>query len=117
MARVLLVDDDDGILEAVTAVLEFEGYEVFVDNDPENITKKISRINPDIIVLDLLLAGNKGDDVARDLKADQATSKIPIIMISAHPTAETLAKECGADAFLAKPFDIDELVNTIKKHT
>lgn len=118
MRKVLVVDDDEGILDALSAILEFEGYKVEVEDSAENVIERAKRVSPNIILLDLLLAdGESGDKLVTLLKRDRATQKIPIIMISAHPKAEEQAKVAGADDFIAKPFDIDELLSKISSLT
>ncbi|MGH7202897.1 MAG: response regulator, partial [Candidatus Levyibacteriota bacterium] len=61
-------------------------------------------------------SGNDGRKICKTLKSDARTKKIPIIMISAHPTAKTSTKECGADSFIAKPFSVTELLTEVKKY-
>jgi len=64
-------------------------------------------------VLDILLSGKDGRAICRKLKSQADTRHIPIVMISAHPDAEQSVTAVGADAFVAKPFAIDELLNTV----
>ncbi|MBI2268351.1 MAG: response regulator [Candidatus Blackburnbacteria bacterium] len=117
MLKILVVDDDEGILEAIRAVFEYTGFEVHTIIDAEEAFQKAKDISPDIMLLDLLLAGKNGRDVIKQFKKNKSTKNLPIIMISAHPGAEEIAKKNGANDFLAKPFDIDQLLTKIKKHT
>lgn len=113
--RVLVVDDDPDILDAIRFTLEDEGYTVTTTEKgeyAENLHDGNSGL-PDLIVLDVLLSGKDGRTICRSLKNRPDTRHIPIIMISAHPGAETSSAEVGADAFLAKPFDINTLIDLV----
>lgn len=113
--RILVVDDDEGILEVVKCVLEMEGYTVITSNDSRPIFTLLNQ-KPEIILLDVLLSGEDGRDIARKLKSHHDTKDIPVIMMSAHPNAQASTKEAGADAFIPKPFDIDSLLHTVEKY-
>ena|SRR5258708_2290308 len=114
--RILVVDDDESILDAVSLILEEAGYSVETTCKAEEIYEKIATYHPDGILLDVLMSGNDGRDICKNLKQDPTTKYIPIIMISAHPSAKEGVLECGADDFLAKPFETDELLKKVEKH-
>lgn len=114
--KILVIDDDEGILEAIKAVLDYEGYKVEIDPTGEKILTQSKSTLPDLILLDLLLSGKDGTNVISKIKQHDHLKKIPIIMLSAHPTAAQAAKEAGATDFLAKPFDIFELLKKINHH-
>ncbi|MBG6233707.1 DNA-binding response OmpR family regulator [Pedobacter sp. CAN_A7] len=110
--RVMIADDDPGILDAVEAMLEFGGYEV--SSTPNGATLLDIHDNfPDLLLLDIWMPGTDGRDVCKQLKAQESSKKMPIIMISASTELERSAKEAGADDFLEKPFDMDELLQKI----
>jgi len=115
---ILVIDDDIDILRAVTLVLEYSGYKVKTASDGAYASElgKKSVPLPDLILLDVLLSGKDGRVIARELKSRPATAAIPLIMFSAHPSAEKTAHSFGADDFLAKPFDIDTLLKLVEKH-
>jgi DNA-binding response OmpR family regulator len=113
--KILVIDDNPHILEAIELVLDTEGYAVKTITKSENVEEEIKIYSPDLILLDLLLSGRNGEEITRALKADKSTQKIPIIIISAHPSAEKTAKAAGADGFIAKPFDISELLGQVKR--
>lgn len=115
MKRVFVVDDEKSILEALEFMLREEGYEVFSSSRGAELLN-INGNLPDVIVLDVLLSGEDGRDIARRLKGQDKTKNIPIIMISAHPNAQLTVRECGADDFLAKPFDIQDLLTLVGKY-
>jgi two-component system alkaline phosphatase synthesis response regulator PhoP len=116
--KILIVDDDEGILEAISVMLQMEGYEVFTSSqNGKYLFGLISKNNPDLILLDVLLSGVDGRDVCKQLKNNPVSKHTPVIMISAHLSARKNFYEYGAQAFLAKPFNIDELLETITKFT
>lgn len=116
--RVLVVDDDPDILDALRFMLEDEGYAVATTEKGEH-AENLHDGNgglPDLIILDVLLSGKDGRTICGNLKSRYDTRHIPIIMISAHPGAARSAREVGADDFLAKPWDIDALIAMVEKH-
>jgi CheY-like chemotaxis protein len=113
---ILVVDDDTGILEAFKAMLEVTPYTITTSSDADFLQTLNTDNLPDLILLDVLLSGRDGRDVCRELKANVQTKHIPIVMISAHPNAEVSVKEAGADDFLSKPFEMDELTSLIEKY-
>lgn len=114
--KVLVVDDDEGILAAFDAMLEAEGYAVDTFSRAESLQSLDKHSLPDLILLDVLLSGTDGREVCKALKSDPLTKAIPIIMISAHPGAGQSIKKAGADDYLAKPFEMDVLLNKIAKY-
>jgi DNA-binding response OmpR family regulator len=115
---VLVIDDDQDILEALTLALGESGYDVVTSSRNGDYLRKLLREHkPDVILLDVLLSGEDGRSICQELKANKETKNVPIIMISAHPSAQEGAVIAGADAFLPKPFSIDALLDSIEKHT
>jgi CheY-like chemotaxis protein len=113
---ILLVDDNPDILEAVQFLLEDAGHIVIPVENVEYFDHLDLQKLPDLILLDMLLSGKDGGTVAQKLKANALTKHIPIIMVSAHPNARENAKKSGADDFIAKPFDIEQLLSLIAKY-
>lgn len=111
--KVLIVDDDPDILEALKLTFEMDGYETHTITKGEETYEQVEQFKPDIIVLDVLLSGKDGRTICKNLKNDKNTSTTPIIMISAHPDADKSTKEVGADDFLAKPFDTHVLISKV----
>jgi DNA-binding response OmpR family regulator len=113
--KILVVDDDADILDALRLVLEDAGYEVTTTEKGE-YAENLRDTNgglPDVLLLDVLLSGKDGRLICQKLKSQEETRHIPIIMMSARPNAKQSAKAIGADNFLAKPFDIVELLTTV----
>ncbi len=113
--KILIADDDPGILEVIQLMLEDDGYEVVIINDYKN-TEQIQAHNPDLILLDIWMSGVDGTSICRELKSKDETKNIPIIMVSANKDTEALSLECGAEDFISKPFDIDFLLNKVEKN-
>jgi DNA-binding response OmpR family regulator len=116
--KILVVDDDPDILDALKFMLEDAGYEVTTTEKgdyAENL-HDTNRGLPDVIILDVLLSGKDGRLICQRLKGQEETRHIPIIMISAHPNARQSVTAVGADDFVAKPFDMDELLAKIAKY-
>lgn len=114
--RILVIDDDPDILDALCMFLTDEGFSVESISRGDDAADKAHSFDPSVILLDVLLSGKDGREICRAFKADKTLKKIPIIMISAHPNAETSVKQAGADDFLAKPFDVDQLLTVINNH-
>lgn len=115
--KILIIDDDVAILEVMKIILEDKGYHVITTPTGDNIEEKVQDLSPNIILLDFWLAGIDGHYIAKQLKSKVSTKHIPVIMVSANHDPKKIAIEVGADDFLEKPFDIDDLVNIVEKHT
>ena len=110
MSKILVVDDDQDILVVMEILLTMKGFEVDVTAKWENTFDKIESFNPDLILLDILISGNDGRTLCKQLKSQNETKGIPIIMFSAHPSAAASIKDYGANDFIAKPFDVTDLI-------
>lgn len=111
MGSILVVDDDPDILDAVQFVLEDAGYQVSTSQKGENAESLVrADALPQLLILDVLLSGKDGRDICKKLKSNHHTKHLPVIMISAHPDAQRTVLQAGADDFLAKPFDIAQLL-------
>lgn len=113
--KILVVDDDEGILEVVQIVLEGEGYLVQTSLNSECL-QDIDVDLPALILLDVLLSGEDGREICKQLKSNAKTAHVPIVMLSAHSDAGKVADTSGADDFLEKPFDVDMLIDIVEKH-
>ncbi len=112
--HILVVDDDVSILDAIRLILE-DAYQVSTVFKGEETVNKVIKTRPDLILLDVLMSGGDGREICKSLKRNIKTRSIPIIMISAHSSAHKSIKECGADDFLAKPFEMGDLLKKLKK--
>ncbi len=116
MSKILVVDDDVDILSVMEILLTMKGFEVEVTAKWESTFEKIESFNPDLILLDVLISGNDGRTICKQLKSQEETRRIPVIMFSAHPSAAATMSEYGADDFIAKPFDVNELIKKVNSH-
>ena len=107
--NILVVDDEPDIIEILQTMLEDAGYEVESTQRGDEVERLAEELQPDLIILDILILGKDGRDLAKSLKNHAATRHIPILIISAHPYAEQDIREVGNADFLAKPFDMDDL--------
>jgi DNA-binding response OmpR family regulator len=114
LKKIMIADDDPGIVDAVEIILDFEGYEVSSTFNGAAVLDMKTEF-PDLLLLDIWMSGSDGRDICRELKHRSDTRAIPIIMISASRDIERSAYEAGADDFLAKPFEIDDLLGKIKR--
>ena len=115
MKKILIIEDDEAILEALHIVLEASGFHVETLPSGRTIFGTVKVFDPDIILLDLLLSGADGGDITKELKKNKKTAAIPVILMSAHPDVAVRKEKCGADAFLSKPFEVDALLETIRR--
>ena len=113
---ILVADDNEEILEVIQIVLEDEGYTVQTSLDGACFRHMQGNL-PNLILLDVLLSGEDGREICQQLKKDSRTRNIPVILISAHSKASEAAQMSGADEFLRKPFDLDVLVDLVKRYT
>ena len=113
--KLMIADDDTGIVDFLTILLEYEGYEVSSTYNGATLLDIESGF-PDLILLDIWMSGVDGRDVCKKLKQKGTTQNIPILMISASSDIERSAMDAGADDFLAKPFDMEELLGKIARH-
>jgi DNA-binding response OmpR family regulator len=116
MKTVLLVDDDHSIAEVLTMLLDSEGFAVEVMARADELHEKVVELKPGLIMLDVLLQGQDGRDIARQLKSQEDTKGVPIVLISATRGVERSCAACGADEFLAKPFEIDVLLARVRHY-
>ena len=116
MKRILAVDDNKDILNVLRYILEDSGYEVDTLDNGHYLFEQIQKNTPDLILLDIMLGDMDGRVLCKDVKAKQETHDIPVILISATHNVADIFKHTGSpDDFLAKPFDIYVLLNSIER--
>lgn len=114
--KVFVFDDNTDILELCTIILEDAGYDIKTSSTSNNIIDQVMAYTPDIIFMDNWLPDVGGIDATRALKAHALLKDIPVIYFSANNDVKSLADQAGADGYLSKPFDIEELEGIISKH-
>jgi len=110
---ILVLDDDPDICIMIKMVLDYYGYDAMDAENEETARKIISSNHVDLLIMDMLLSGVDGTDICRQLKQDKETSSIPILMFSAHPTAKETCLAAGADDFISKPFEMNDMMDKI----
>ncbi len=116
MDKILLVDDDHDILEVVSMLLRRNEYNVMTISRGTHIAETIEAFTPDLILLDVALAGEDGREICSRLKQSNQTNHIPVILFSAHYDLVNNIKECQADGLVTKPFEVPFLLSTIKEN-
>ena len=113
MKKILVVDDEESILKVVDYALSEAGYEVHTVREGGSAEFMFEQVKPDLVILDVMLPGKSGLDIARDLRA---ASDVPIVMLSARgdEVDRILGLEFGADDYVTKPFSPRELVSRVK---
>ena len=106
--EVLVVDDDEDMLIMMQHMLMAEGYVPLISPNAQNAMEILSHRNPAMVLLDLRMIGIDGGDICQQIKSDPYTSSIPVIILSANHNIESIAKDCGADAYLTKPFSLQK---------
>ena len=109
--KILVIDDDTDLLDVTNALLTRKGFEVETNANWEDAMNKIETFQPQLILLDVFLNGVDGLDVCRQLKTMPHTKHIPVLIFSSYPgIAERVIYEYGADDFIAKPFEVNDLI-------
>jgi len=116
MKKILIIEDDLDTLDVLQVYFLDLGYEVVTYDDKHSI-KGVIINRPDIAILDNKLQNGFGHDLCREIKSNPLTSHIPVILISGYHDLKQLAENSGADAFIAKPFDLDVLADRVGQLT
>lgn len=114
--RILVIEDERALVKVLTYNLQREGYETILAHDGQEGLRKAQSLLPDLILLDLMLPGLSGLDICRELRANERTRDIPIIMVTARAeeTDQVVGFSMGADDYVTKPFSVKVLLQRIK---
>lgn len=111
---ILVVEDNHAILDVITLILESEAFNVVGLNKGADFINHVAEIKPDVIIMDIMLPDVDGRILLKDLRQEAVVAHIPVLMISARYNASNyMLDEVAADDFMAKPFNIDELMDKI----
>ncbi|HVW15395.1 MAG TPA: response regulator [Mucilaginibacter sp.] len=116
MKRVLIIEDEQDIVDIATAILEYEGYEVHSFTEFKGYEKKVNACKPDLVLLDLNLKGYHGKEICKYIKGDKQLRHTSVILMSANRDIKAVKEESGADAFLRKPFDLQDFIDIVKAY-
>ncbi len=114
--NILVVDDDPDIGTMLKMMLEYKGYSVTLLGNANQTEQILSKQQTDIVILDMLIAGINGTDICRSIRSNPLSVHVPVLMISALPDARNTCIDAGANDFIAKPFEMVEIlakVNTL----
>jgi DNA-binding response OmpR family regulator len=114
--HILVVDDDQDVLEIFRDILVNEGYKVTIFAEVDEIADAMQACKPDLVIVDFLLQGINGGELCSQIKRNEQTSHVPVILTSAHPRVLLSLGDYHCDEFLEKPFDINYLTERIKYH-
>ena len=113
--KILVLDDDEGILDVVSFILEDTGFIVKTLSSGEAIFDEIKLFHPDLVLMDIMLADMDGRIICQQLKSNAETEALPVILISAsHNVSESLKQSGAPNDFIAKPFDVEFLISKVK---
>jgi two-component system phosphate regulon response regulator PhoB/two-component system alkaline phosphatase synthesis response regulator PhoP len=114
MPKILIIDDDEDLLEITKALLTKKGFDVATYSNWDDAFRDIEIFRPQLILLDVFLNGIDGLDICRQIKTMPRTKHIPVLIFSAYPrVAESVIYEYGADDFIAKPFEVNDLIEKL----
>ena len=114
--RVLLIEDEPNIIEAISFILSRDGWTVHTHEDGSTAMDKILATPPHMIILDVMLPGRSGFDILRDLRSQTATKDIPVMMLTARGQEKDreLAQRLGVTHFMTKPFSNTEVRDYVR---
>lgn len=112
--RILVLDDDRYILDILDEALSYEEFEVKTAMDIESFFSLMTDYHPNLVLIDYLLRGINGGEVCHQIKSEEGTRDVPVILMSAYPRVFESLGTYGCDAFIAKPFDLYTLIDKVK---
>jgi DNA-binding response OmpR family regulator len=115
MKQIHVVEDDKDIREVIEFILEEEGYTVKLFPDATSFHASINETVPDLFLLDVMLPDGNGLDLCKEIRTINQIKDVPIIVMSAHANVDHILHQCTANDFISKPFDLNDIINRIKK--
>lgn len=115
--RVLLIEDEPNIIEAIRFILSRDGWRVDTHSDGKTALEAVLTRSPDLVILDVMLPNRSGYDVLNDIRADAAIKDVPVLMLTARGQKKDreLAEKLGASRFMTKPFSNGEILDTVRE--
>jgi DNA-binding response OmpR family regulator len=115
--RVLLIEDEPNIIEAIRFILSRDGWRVDTHSDGKTALEAVQSRLPDLVILDVMLPNRSGYDVLNDIRADAAIRHVPVLMLTARGqnTDRELAEKLGVSKFMTKPFSNGEILETVRE--
>jgi DNA-binding response OmpR family regulator len=112
--KILVIEDDPALSEILEDFLTDSGYEIHIVNEVLDIHPLLEKIHPDLVILDYLLPVVNGGELCSQIKRNQRTCGLPVIMLSAYQKVLLSIGDYGCDVFISKPFDLNSLLGTIE---
>ncbi|HWI91332.1 MAG TPA: response regulator [Flavisolibacter sp.] len=113
--KVLIIDDDPDVRTVMNVLMKSQGYEVETAFNREDALAKLENFQPSVILLDVLLSGTDGRELCQEIKDNNETKSVPVIMVSAHPGASENIQSYGADDFISKPINTQALLEKLNR--
>ncbi|WP_294349623.1 PleD family two-component system response regulator [Sphingobacterium sp.] len=113
--KIVICDDDVLILNVLELALKNELSDVYPVIKSRELLAIVDEVCPDILILDIDMPWLSGDDIVRELRNSEKQADLPVILMSVKLQGKQIASECGADAFLSKPFELDDLFLLVDK--
>ena len=114
--RVMLIEDEPNIIEAISFILSREGLSVDTHSDGTTANDKLRASPPDLLILDVMLPGKSGYDILRELREEADTAELPVLMLTARGQSRDreMAERAGVSAFMTKPFSNAEMLEQVR---
>lgn len=115
--RVLVIEDEPNIIEAISFFLSRDGWEVFTHSNGHDALEVVDRRAPDLVILDVMLPGRSGYEILRDLRACDKWAALPVLILTARGQAKDrdMAKAAGANRFMTKPFSNNDILEAVRE--
>ena len=117
VGKVLLIEDEPNIIEAIRFILSRDGWTVDVHSDGATALDAVSQRSPDLVILDVMLPNRSGYDILADIRAGEDTAALPVLMLTARGQAKDreMAERIGASRFMTKPFSNSEVLASVRE--
>jgi DNA-binding response OmpR family regulator len=114
--RVLLIEDEPNIIEAISFILSRDGWDVATHSNGHDAMDAVRARNPDVLILDVMLPGKSGYEILTELRADQQTQALPVLMLTARGQTKDreMAERVGASRFMTKPFSNADVLEAVR---
>lgn len=112
---IFVVDDDDSNREVLGILLEEQGYNIISISQSEEVFRLLHEVKPALILLDIWIEGVESVFIIKRLKTSHETKDIPVVLVSARHDVKEVAERSGADGYLAKPFEFNNLIPLVRK--
>ncbi|MEY8841652.1 response regulator transcription factor [Cribrihabitans sp. XS_ASV171] len=114
--KVLLIEDEPNITEAIRFLLTRDGWQVETHEDGTTAVNKVSESRPDLVILDLMLPGKSGMDILREVRELDGMERLPVLMLTARGQSRDrdMAEKAGVSRFMTKPFSNTEVLTAVR---